>query len=116
LSTPTKGLLLTLGGAPADVPHTISPLPGYYLSNVPHPVGDGCDLTLEQAEQADVDMDVVELVDIAVDQVEPAQATHVAHARQGRKTLAEAGRSRGRKDNPERLEDERAALQTKAGE
>ena len=116
MASSTKGLLLTLGGAPADVPFNIPPYPGFYYSNVPHPVGDDCDLTVEQAEQAVEETDVLELVDITPDQVEEAAATHVEAQEEGKKALAEAGRSGRAKENPDRVADERAALSPKAGE
>lgn len=104
MSTSTKGLLLTLGGAPADVPYTVPPLPGFYYTNVPHAVGEGCDLTVEQAEKAVEDADILELVDVDDDQAKAAETTHRDAAKAGKKALAEAGRS-GRAKN-----------KTKAGE
>jgi hypothetical protein len=116
LSTPTKGLLLTLGGAPLDVPHTVPPLPGYYLTNVPHPVGEGCDLTLEQAEAAVEGSDVLELVDIDGEQLAHAEARHAEAHKRGRKATAEAGRERRGGAHKERVDNEADALTKKVGE
>lgn len=106
----TKGLLLTLGGAP-NTPHVIEGLPGYYSPTVPHIVGEGADVPLELAKTAAKEhSDVLDLVSVKAGDVDDALAAHKDFVAEGRGALLEARRDGRAEDDPSRTEDEIDAL------
>jgi hypothetical protein len=104
------GLLLKLGGAP-NTPHVLEGLPGYYYPEVPHPVGEGCDISLEAARAAAKEhSDALELVVIPAGSIEEARALHGEAKAAGRNELREASRDGRARDDVSRTEDEHDAV------
>lgn len=61
-----QGLILTLGGAP-NTPHCIPGVPGLFRPDVATPVGEGCNISLEDAKALDAgpeDLALVEIEDV----------------------------------------------------
>ena len=82
----TKGLRLTVGGAP-EVPHTIPGVPGLYLPNRPVPVGGPGELDEKSAKALNDDKTVpLEVVDVPkgkVDEFRQLAENDRLEARQG---------------------------------
>jgi hypothetical protein len=84
------GLRLTLGGAPLT-PHTVPGVPGQYRPNVPTPVGQDGELSLDDAKRAvDDHPDVLELVTISEKDVKAAKKLADDTAQAVRRGLADA--------------------------
>lgn len=108
MSQKPQGLLLILGGAPTT-PHVLEGLPGYYCPDVPHPVGDDCDLSLQEGKTAVKERpDVLKLVDIA--DLKDAQEVHAAAIAAGRNERRAARKDGRAADDPSRTKDEHDAV------
>jgi hypothetical protein len=103
-----QGLLLTIGGAP-NTAHVLEGLPGFYFPAVPHPVGDGCDLSLEDARTAAKErptaLKLVEIKNLA-----EAQAVQADALTAGRNELPVARRDGRAADDVSRTEDHTDAV------
>lgn len=99
--TPTKGLVLTLGGAPAGVPHAVDGIPGLFADTPPTPVGPGCPITIERAQEISDDQGIpLLLVDLAdTDAASAAQSAAVKAARKAVKTDRQTVRKGDEIDN-----------------
>ncbi len=105
-----QGLLLTIGGAP-NTPHVLEGLPGYYFPAVPHPVGDGCDLSVEDAQAAAKSRpSALKLVEIKPGDLESARQIHADALAAGRNELPVARRDGRAADDASRTKDQTDAV------
>jgi hypothetical protein len=88
-STPNKsdykGLILTLGGAPAT-PHTVVGLRGQYRPDRPTPIGGEGEVTLAEAQaaiDAGAHLEIVSISKAKIDDARKAAAADIADARRG---------------------------------
>lgn len=95
------GLKLTLPGA-AESPHNIPGIPGHYRSDIPTPVGEAGELSLEAAKAAAKDESIyLELVEIPAEQVEECEKYAGAVNKAAREALiAEKVAVAGSRDRP----------------
>jgi hypothetical protein len=104
-----QGLLLVEGGAP-NTPHVIEGLPGFYFPEVPHPAGEGCDLTLEDAKAAVKRLFNLKLVEIKAGDLEDCREIHAEAIALGRNELVAARRDGRAADDPSRTKDHHDAV------
>lgn len=108
----TKGLVLTLGGAPATS-HVVAGVPGHYRPDRPVPVGGPGELTLAAAQAASDDESVpLALVEIPADQVDELREQAIAERREIIGGLAAASRDQASQHEANILNDQVAATAT----
>lgn len=89
---PSKGLRLTLGGAPAT-PHFIDGVPGLYCPHRATPVGGDGELTLQEAECLHGDPTIpLELIDIPAGELDAAREAVADALREAQTGVAQARR------------------------